>query len=55
MAGKSVDVLHQLRFADLRGGAAYAAAERDADTGRAARKRAEHQFATDRAVEARPN
>ena len=37
-----------------RGGAAHALAERDADAGRAALERAEHQLAADVAVEAGP-
>jgi hypothetical protein len=52
--GELVHVAHQLRFARLRGGAADAAAERDADARRLALERTDHQFLAVEQIEAGP-
>ena len=54
MAGEGVHIGHQLGFAGRCRRAAHAAAERDADAGRLALKRAEHQFAFAHQVETGP-
>ena len=54
MAGKGLHVLDALRFPAGRGDAADAPAEGNADAGRPALERAEHELAADIAVEAGP-
>src|SRR3546814_8470410 len=53
-AGKGVDVLVPLARAQPRRGAAHALVQRDADAGRLALERAEHQFPAVEAIESRP-
>src|SRR5690606_7213026 len=54
VAVEGIDVGHALGPAAARGGAAYALVERDADAGRLALERADHQFGAVEEVEADP-
>ncbi len=54
MTGKGIDVVNPLDLPSRGGRAAYALSELDADAGRSALERAQHQLAADIAVEADP-